>query len=386
MTLPPNSQSTARTALYEEHIKAGAKLVPFAGWDMPLHYGSQVQEHHAVRTASGVFDVSHMTVIDIQGSAALGFLQRLLANDAAKLTHPGQAQYGVMLNPEAGIIDDLITYKRADGYRLVVNAGTRDKVVAWLDVQQSEYLQAAKVEAQDLTITERSELAMLAIQGPDAVAKFSAVSNMDVSGLASFEFAEYNPTSGAMDPTSQLPGTWMVARTGYTGEDGVEAILPAADAVRLWQGLLAAGVNPIGLGARDTLRCEAGLNLYGQDMDDTVNPLVANLAWTIAWQPESRDFVGRAALTAIKAAGVTAKLTGLVLIGKGVIRHGYRVKTAAGDGEVTSGIFSPTLGYSIALARVPKAAKGEVEVEIRGKPVAAKLVKPSFVKLGQPVV
>ncbi len=365
---------TQRTALYEEHVKAGAKLVPFAGWDMPLHYGSQVQEHHVVRTASGVFDVSHMTVIDIEGSAALDFLQHLLANDAAKLTAAGQAQYGVMLNPEGGIIDDLITYRRANGYRLVVNAGTRDKVIPWLARQQDQFSQA-----NELSITERAELAMLAIQGPEAIAKFTAVSKMDVSGLASFEFAEYNPTSGAQESA----GAWMVARTGYTGEDGVEAILPAADAVRLWQGLLGAGVQPIGLGARDTLRCEAGLNLYGQDMDDSINPLIANLAWTIAWKPETRDFVGRAALTAIKAAGVTEKLTGLVLIGKGVIRHGYVVKTAAGDGEVTSGIFSPTLGYSIALARVPKAAKGEVEVEIRGKPVAAKLVKPSFVKMGQ---
>lgn len=368
---------TQRTALYEEHVKAGAKLVPFAGWDMPLHYGSQVQEHHVVRTASGVFDVSHMTVVDIEGPAALSFLQHLLANDAAKLTAAGQAQYGVMLNQEAGIIDDLITYRRANGYRLVVNAGTRDKVIPWLRLQQDEFLQAS-----DLNIVERAELAMLAIQGPDAVAKFTAVSKMDVSGLASFEFAEYDPASGAQDDA----GSWMVARTGYTGEDGVEAILPAADAVRLWQDLLAVDVQPIGLGARDTLRCEAGLNLYGQDMDDSINPLVANLAWTIAWKPETRDFVGRAALTAIKAAGVTEKLTGLVLVGKGVIRHGYVVKTAAGDGEVTSGIFSPTLGYSIALARVPKAAKGEVEVEIRGKPVAAKLVKPSFVKMGQPVL
>lgn len=368
---------TQRTALYDEHVKAGAKLVPFAGWDMPLHYGSQVQEHHVVRTASGVFDVSHMTVVDIEGPAALAFLQHLLANDAAKLTAAGQAQYGVMLNPEAGIIDDLITYRRTNGYRLVVNAGTRDKVIPWLELQQSQFVQAS-----ELTIVERAELAMLAIQGPDAVAKFTAVSKMDVSGLASFEFAEYNPASGAQDNA----GTWMVARTGYTGEDGVEAILPADDAVRLWQGLLAAEVQPIGLGARDTLRCEAGLNLYGQDMDDSINPLIANLAWTIAWQPETRDFVGRAALTAIKAAGVTEKLTGLVLVGKGVIRHGYVVKTAAGDGEVTSGIFSPTLGYSIALARVPKGAKGEVEVEIRGKPVAAKLVKPSFVKMGQSVL
>lgn len=373
------SPETQQTALYQAHVDAGAKLVPFAGWDMPLHYGSQVQEHHAVRTASGVFDVSHMTVIDVQGSAALAFLQRLLANDAAKLEAAGQAQYGVMLNPQAGIIDDLITYRRAQGYRLVVNAGTRDKVVAWLEQQHAAFASSAEVE-----IVERSELAMLAIQGPEAIAKFTQVSKMDVSGLSSFEFAEYDPASGAQDATAQQPGTWMVARTGYTGEDGVEAILPGADAVRLWQDLLAVEVQPVGLGARDTLRCEAGLNLYGQDMDDGVNPLIANLAWTIAWKPEERDFIGRSELAAIKAAGVDEKLTGLVLEGKGVIRHGYRVVTQAGDGEVTSGIFSPTLGYSIALARVPKAAKGAVEVEIRGKRVAARLVKPSFVKMGQP--
>ncbi|MEZ5558445.1 MAG: glycine cleavage system aminomethyltransferase GcvT [Pseudomonadales bacterium] len=354
-----------RTALYDLHVAAGAKMVPFAGWEMPLNYGSQIVEHNAVRTAVGMFDVSHMTVVDVTGAGAHGYLQRLVANDVARLKTHGKALYGVLLNEAAGVIDDLIVYRHSEAeplaYRVVVNAGTRDKVLAWFERHAGAEVQ---VREQDL--------AMIAVQGPEAVARFEAVSGwQDLT---------------ALEPFSALSrGDWMVARTGYTGEDGVEVILPGAEAQKLWSALAAAGVQPAGLAARDTLRLEAGLNLYGQDMDESTNPLESNLGWTIAWQPEARAFIGRDALAALRAAGVGRRLTGLVLEGRGVIRGGQRVVTGAGDGVVTSGIFSPTLGYSIALARVPKDAQGECQVEVRGKLLPVRIVKPPFVRNGQKV-
>jgi aminomethyltransferase len=284
-----------------------------------------------------------------------------VANDVDRLGRVGQALYGVLLNEAGGVIDDLIVYRRAEGYRIVSNAGTRARVLAWLGAQNRERV----------TILER-DLAMIAVQGPQALERFGAVAGIGgLDGLTSFTMLEH--------------GAWMVARTGYTGEDGVEAMLPAADAERLWADLAAAGVSPIGLGARDTLRLEAGLNLYGQDMDETTSPLVANLGWTIAWEPATRDFVGRAALEAERAAGVAERLTGLVMEARSVLRHDQRVRTPAGDGVITSGIFSPTLGYSIALARVPRTAQGVCEVEIRGKWLPARIVKPPFVRKGSKV-
>ncbi len=358
MTDNHESVASRTTALHAMHVAAGARMVPFAGWDMPLNYGSQIEEHNAVRQAAGMFDVSHMTVLDLPDASARSFLRRLVANDVDKLEGPGRALYGALLNEAGGVVDDLIVYRRAEGYRVVVNAGTRDKVIQWLAANNEE----------GTTIQER-DLAMIAVQGPDAIARFEAVSGMTVSGLEPFSALEAGET--------------MVARTGYTGEDGVELILPGAAAVALWENLIEAGVAPAGLAARDTLRLEAGLNLYGQDMDEDTSPLVSNLAWTVDFS--DRAFIGKAALEAEKAAGVAARLTGLVMQGKGVLRHGQKVITSEGDGIITSGVFSPTLGVAIALARIPRRAKGSAEVEIRGKRQPVIIVRPPFVRGGQRV-
>lgn len=349
-----------RTPLFDAHRAAGAKIVDFGGWDMPLHYGSQLEEHHAVRRDAGVFDVSHMTVIDVSGPAAVSFLRHCLANDVARLDEMGRALYAVLLNASAGIVDDLIVYRRNGDFRLVVNAGTREAVLANINSHAAAF---------DVSVVHRGELAMLAVQGPAAVERVVGICGLtEIDALAPFSMLERDD--------------WMIARTGYTGEDGVELILPDDAIAGVWSDLLAAGVVPAGLAARDTLRLEAGLNLYGQDMDAKTHPLEANLGWTIAWRPETRDFVGREALTAIREAGSRWKLTGVVLEGRGIMRHGYRVITEAGEGTVTSGIFSPTLGYSVALARVPRAAAGACEVEIRGKHWSARLVRPPFVRHG----
>ena len=344
-----------QTPLYQQHVQHGGKMVDFAGWQMPLHYGSQLNEHRTVRESAGMFDVSHMTVIDVAGPKALDYLRRLIANDVAKLT-AGAALYGVLLNDDGGIIDDLIVYRRGQDYRLVTNAGTRQVVLDWL----------ARHNREQVAVAER-ELAMLAVQGPKAVERFVNLKAAPVAEDA-FTFVEQ--------------ADWLVARTGYTGEDGVEVILPGKAALELWQALAAAGVQPAGLGARDTLRLEAGLNLYGQDMDINTSPLVSNLGWTVSWEPEEREFVGRAALAAQRAAGPQTKLTGVVLETRGVMRHGQEVHTGAGPGVVTSGIFSPTLGHSVALARLPNAASGACEVEVRGKRLPARIVRPPFVRNG----
>ena len=351
--------SERKTPLYGEHVAAAARMAPFAGWSMPLHYGSQIAEHHAVRRAAGMFDVSHMTVIDLEGADALRLLRLTLANDPAKAV-PGKAVYGTLLNPDGGIIDDLIVYGRDAGYRAVVNASTRDRVLGWLRSHAS---------ALDVEMCERRDIAMVAVQGPEARARFKAAADIDTDALRAFSFLEQ--------------GAWMVARTGYTGEDGVEVLLPDADAVALWRRLEAAGVTPAGLAARDTLRLEAGLNLYGQDMDEQVTPLESNLAWTVAWAPEDRDFIGRAALARQRAEKPARVLRGVVLGAKGVMRHGYEVATNAGDGVVTSGVFSPTLGYSIGLARLPRGAAGDCTVRIRAASVPAHIVRPPFVRDGK---
>jgi aminomethyltransferase len=352
-----------RTPLFDTHVAAGARMVDFGGWEMPLHYGSQIEEHKAVRSAAGMFDVSHMTIVDLDGAGAFAYLRHLTANDPAKLTETGHALYSVLLNDAGGVVDDLIVYRRANGWRAVVNAATRAKVLAWFKQHAGGF---------DVKIRHRGDLAMIAVQGPEAIERFEHASG--VGGAAD------------MKPFKALErGEWMVARTGYTGEEGVEVMLPAAEGIALWKRLADARVAPCGLASRDTLRLEAGLNLYGQDMDETNDPLESNLAWTVALEPAERDFVGRAALEARKAAGVPRKLTGLVLDAKGVMRHGQRIVTNAGEGEVTSGIFSPTLGYSIALARLPRAAKGTAQVDIRGKLLPCRIVRPPFVRNGKQV-
>ena len=357
-----------RTPLYDLHLALGAKMVDFGGWDMPLHYGSQVEEHHEVRRDCGVFDVSHMTVIDVTGDQAKEWLQHLLANDVDRLNTPGRALYSAMLNEQGGVVDDMIVYLMPAGYRLVVNAATREQDLAWM---------SAQVQGYAVQLLERPELALLAIQGPQARHKVAEL----VSQARGQLIQQLKPFEG------QSCGDWFIARTGYTGEDGLEILLPADQAPAFFNDLVGAGISPIGLGARDTLRLEAGMNLYGQDIHLSVSPLSANMAWTIAWEPQSRQFMGRAALEAEKAGGVPLKLVGLVLEERGVLRAHQVVRIAGiGEGEITSGSFSPTLSKSIALARVPTATADRAEVEIRGKWYPVRVVKPTFVRLGKALI
>ena len=353
-----------RTPLYDEHVALGARIVDFGGWDMPVNYGSQIEEHHAVRRDAGMFDVSHMTVVDLHGAKVRPFLQKLLANDVAKLKTSGKALYSCMLTEDAGIIDDLIVYFLAeDFFRMVVNAATRDKDLPWIEQHAAEF---------GVRVQERPELAMIAVQGPNAREK--AVKCIDPACVE---------TALNLKPFSAADcGGLFIARTGYTGEDGFEIVVPENDAAKLWNAFKDAGIAPAGLGARDTLRLEAAMNLYGSDMDETVTPLESGIAWSVALEPEGRDFIGRAALEKQKSAGAPRKIVGLVLEERGVLRGHQKVVTNAGDGEVTSGTFSPTMERSIALARVPSAAEGEVEVEIRGKRLKARVVKPPFVRNG----
>ena len=357
------------TPLHDAHVALGAKMVDFGGWDMPLAYGSQIEEHHQVRRDAGMFDVSHMTVVDISGPQARDWLRTLLANDVAKLAVPGKALYSCMLNEDGGVIDDLIVYwLGGDRYRMVINAATTDKDLAWMRRQ---------AEGFDVTLQVRDDLAMIAVQGPRAREKAHAALGDEAAAAA-----------GALEPFFMAEiGDWAVARTGYTGEDGYEIMLPAAQAEDFWNRLLAAGVKPCGLGARDTLRLEAGMNLYGADMDETVTPLESGLAWTVAFEPADRAFIGRAALERQKAEGVRRKLVGLVLEDRGVLRNHQSVLVdGEAAGEITSGSFSPTLGRAIALARVPVEAGDAVEVEVRGRPLKAKVVRPPFVRHGKALV
>lgn len=355
-----------KTALYDQHLACGAKMVDFSGWDMPIHYGSQIQEHKSVRENVGVFDVSHMTVVDVMGQEAKTYLQYLLANDVDKLKTLGKALYTAMLNPQGGVIDDLIVYRRIDGYRLVVNCATREKDLQWMRQQ---------AQAFSVSLIERPDLAILAIQGPQAIQKIKMLCPQHQAAIEALELFQGTDL-----------GEWFIARTGYTGEDGVELMLPNVEASAFWRRLMESGVAPIGLGARDTLRLEAGMNLYGADMNESISPLEANMAWTIAWEPQSRDFIGKQALLDEKAKGLKYKLVGLVLETKGVLRAHQRVLVSGvGEGEITSGTFSPTLGYSIALARVPFATQGRAEVEIRDKLFPVKVVQPPFVRNGKKV-
>jgi aminomethyltransferase len=354
-----------RTPLYQCHLDAGAKIVDFAGWDMPINYGSQITEHETVRGDSGMFDVSHMTVVDVSGNDARAYLQYLLANDVARLVVPGKALYSCMLNEQGGVIDDLIVYFLHDNfYRVVINSATREKDLAWLDKNAGAYA--------DLNIRFRDDVAMIAVQGPRAIEKclplFDDYQQEALRQLARFQGTEFDDC--------------FVARTGYTGEDGFEILTLATQAADLWQSLLAAGVAPCGLGARDTLRLEAGMNLYGSDMDETTSPLVSGLGWTVAMK-DDRDFIGKQALLAQQAEGLQQNFVGLVLLDKGVLRNHLRVVTSRGDGEITSGSYSPTLQKSIAMARIPAGVTGQVEVEVRGKMLQAQVVKLPFVREGK---
>ena len=355
-----------KTPKHEKHLEAGARIVDFGGWDMPLHYGSQKEEHHAVRKHAGMFDVSHMTIVDLHGERARDFLRYLLANDVARLTELGKALYTCMLNADGGVIDDLIVYFLGDlRFRLIVNAATRDKDLAWIHEQ---------AEAFGIKVTERAELAMIAVQGPKA--RELAAPCID---------AEYREAALGLKPFHGMEaGEMFLARTGYTGEDGWEIVTTAAEAPVLWDRLLAAGVMPCGLGARDTLRLEAAMNLYGNDMDETVTPLESGLAWTVAWEPEDRDFIGRRALEEKRKDQNRRRFVGLLLEDKGVLRDHQRVVVEGiGEGEITSGGFSPTIGRSIALARVPAGDYARAKVDVRGKLLDVRIVKTPFVRNGQ---
>lgn len=355
-----------QTPIYPLHVEAKAKIVDFGGWDMPIHYGSQLEEHHKIRTDAGMCDVSHMTVVDIAGADAPAYLRHLLCNDVARLDEPGKALYTAMLNEDGGILDDLIVYRQINGYRLVVNCATRQKDLMWMREQTGDF----KVE-----VTEREDLAIIAVQGPNSLARLKRV----VDPAAGDAIDKLSPF------TSCVYNEWFMARTGYTGEVGVEVILPNDDAPALWRSLTAVGVAPVGLGARDTLRLEAGMNLYGSDMDETVTPYESNIAFTVVLD-DDRDFIGSGALRKQKESGIRRKLTGLVMKERGVLRAHYPVY--AGDeliGEITSGAFSPTLQHSVALARIQRNFEGALSVEIRNRRMQVLEVRPPFVRNGKQV-
>jgi aminomethyltransferase len=352
-----------KTALNQAHRDAGAKMVDFGGWEMPINYGSQIEEHLAVRRDAGVFDVSHMTVVDVEGPDSDAFLLKLLANDVRKLAN-GQALYSTMLNENGGVVDDLIVYRVGpDQFRIVVNAATRAKDLAWMQDQSMGF---------DVELMERPQLAMLAVQGPQAIDKVKKA----LPATLAAQLDDTRPFHAVWD------GEWFVGRTGYTGEDGVEVMLPEDQAETFWKAVLAAGVRPCGLGARDTLRLEAGMHLYGQDMDETVTPLECGLGWTV--RKTDNDFTGAEALQAQRETGIPHKLVGLVLEGKGVLRHGQELIDAEGrTGLITSGTYSPTTGKAIAMARVPSAFTAPIHVKIRNRELPVKVVKLPFVRHGK---
>jgi aminomethyltransferase len=355
-----------KTPLYDKHIAAGARMIDFGGWDMPVNYGSQIEEHHAVRRHAGMFDVSHMTVIDLSGNHSREFLRYLLANDVGRLDRHGKAMYSCMLNADGGVIDDLVVYYfEAANYRMVVNAATRAKDLDWLRQHARNF---------DVRVNERTELAMLAVQGPTARDLAAPVID-NLWRSAALDLAPFS---------AMYAGELFVARTGYTGEDGWEIVLPAERALETWDRLLEAGVVPCGLGARDTLRLEAAMNLYGNDMDESVSPLESGLAWTVAWQPREREFIGREALERQRAGGGLRRFVGLLLEGKGVLRGHQRVVVdGQGEGEITSGGYAPTLDRSIALARVPAGDFRRAQVDIRGKLHDVRIVPTPFVRHGK---
>ena len=355
-----------QTPLYAAHVALGARMVPFAGWDLPVHFGSQLDEHHAVRRHAGMFDVCHMRAVDVIGNGACAFLRFVLANDVQKLRIPGKALYSCLLRDDGGVLDDLIAYYLSeDRFRLVVNAGTAMKDIAWLQAQAADFT---------VQVMPRADLGMIAVQGPAAREKVLSLLPEPVQSSA----AQLKPFFALSE------ATWFVARTGYTGEDGFEIMLDRYALPAFWQDLLETGVQPCGLGARDTLRLETGMNLYGQDMDEQVSPLSSGLSWTVDLRDPVRRFIGRDALEAEQAAGRSAQFVGLMLAGKGVLRQHQPL--FAGDqpvGEVTSGGFAPTLQGSIALARIAPDAVAPLVVGIRHRRVPVTLVNPPFVRHGR---
>ncbi len=357
-----------RTPLYDMHLAFGAKIVDFNGWDMPLHYGSQVEEHHHVRKECGVFDISYMSIFDIQGAQAQAFLQYLLSNDVALLDTVGSAQHSLMLNKKGGVIDDLMVFHTETGYRLISNALTRERVQARLEHYAETF---------SCSVIWRNDLCLFSIQGPLTRERLASILSSSRAKLI----------NNLQHHEAAVNGDWLISCTGYTGEDGIEIMLPAKQAIDFMNELVGAGISPIGIGARDTLRLEAGFNLYGFDTNEHVSPLAANMQRLVCWEPQSRDFIGRDALQAQQDTGITEKLVGLVLEERGVLRAGQPVRIDnQSNGVITSGSFSPTLGKAIALARVPMDTGDRAEVEIRHKWFPVRVVKPRFVRDGKILV
>ncbi len=364
------SEALKRTPLHRLHAAAGARMVPFAGWDMPVQYAGIIQEHVAVRTRAGLFDVSHMGEIRVAGPGAIAFVQRLVTNDVSRLTGT-QALYTPMCTPDGGVIDDLLVYRFSEtDLMLVVNAANTAEDLAWIRDHASP----------DVRIIDRSdEIALLALQGPRAAGILQRLTATPVGDIRYYWFR----------PDVEVAGrTVIVSRTGYTGEDGFELYVPAEAAPHLWEALLEAGERdgliPAGLGARDTLRLEAGLLLHGADMDKTTTPLEVGLGWTVKLDKET--FVGADALRRQKAEGLSRRLVGFVLDGRSIARHGFPIRCNGAAGRVTSGSFTPTVEKSIGLGLVPPAcaAPGHpLSVEIRGRAVPGTVVKLPFYRRGQ---
>ena len=350
-----------KTPLHNAHIQLGAKMVNFSNWEMPISYSSLIEEHNAVRTSAGIFDVSHMSVFDFDGDNQVAFFKKIFANDIKKIYKDNKAIYGALLNEEGGILDDLIIYHANNKFRLVSNCSTREQNKQWLEKHALEF---------GVKVMERSDMGILAIQGPDALNKIQGVKEIDaqVNTLQSF---------GCI-----FEGDKLYARTGYTGEDGLELIVPTQDINQLWDQALELGCTPIGLGARDTLRLEAGLNLYGNDMTINNHPYESNLGWTIDMSDENREFIGKNALLAIDQSK-SQRIVGIILQDKGVLRSGYEITHEQGKGVVLSGSYSPTLQSSIGLARVDRGYKENGKVMIRNKVLNIDFVSPRFLGQGK---
>jgi len=359
--------SLKRTPLYDAHLQAGARMVPFGGWEMPVQYTGIIEEHRRVRSAVGLFDVSHMGEFEVEGAEAAAALQFLTTNDVTAL-EIGQVQYSLLCDPHGGIVDDLTVYRFGpDHFMLTVNAGNIDKDWAWVTGQSARFPGARWRNMSEAT-------GLIAVQGPRAEALVSRLADADVTLIGYYRFAR--------GKVAGVPGN--LSRTGYTGEDGFELYLPAGETARVWAALLAEGaadgVAPIGLGARDTLRLEMRYALYGNDIDETTNPLEAGLGWIV--KPAKGEFIGREAIEQVRAAGVSRKLVGIEMTDRSVPRHGYRVvKAGTPIGVVTSGSYGPSVDRYIGLAYVAAmhaAVGAEVEVEIRGQARPACVVKTPF--------
>lgn len=357
------------TPFYQCHLDSGGKIVDFGGWALPVNYGSQIKEHEAVRTDVGMFDVSHMVITDVHGAEAKAFLRHLISNDVEKLEKHGigKALYAALLNREAGVIDDLIVYLTSFGYRIVSNAATEAKDMGWIKQVAGDF---------QVSLFPRRDLAMLAVQGPNAIQKVSA---------AHPEVAEQLLI---LKPFASVENNgYFYARTGYTGENGLEIMFPKDEAKTLWLTLLDHGVEPCGLGARDTLRLEAGMNLYGHEMDESITPLECTMDWVVDLSDESRDFIGKKAYELAKLSADNMTQVGLLMQGKGVLRDGQELQLNGEKiGVITSGTFSPSMKQSIAIARINKNIDGVIDVIIRDKKEPVKIVKLPFVRNGKILV